>query len=154
MWTPLLLAATVQSFAHMPLGISDRNNGDVLFTVSCFCTALKRKQKSGTSLKQIINYILLLAGIDEQQMQMTLLQKRNWKKLAFTSISDKDEQNSVIEKISQPSCMQCDCLHCLAECPVGGRLPRSMLLISHWKLSTHPSRSSFPKRRQALVVGL
>jgi len=25
MWTLLLLAATVQSFAHMPLGISDRN---------------------------------------------------------------------------------------------------------------------------------
>ena len=26
MWTLLLLAATVRSFAHMPLGISDRNN--------------------------------------------------------------------------------------------------------------------------------
>jgi len=26
MWTLLLLAATVQSFAHMPLGISDRNS--------------------------------------------------------------------------------------------------------------------------------
>ena len=25
MWTLLLLAATVRSFAHMPLGISDRN---------------------------------------------------------------------------------------------------------------------------------
>jgi len=26
MWTLLFLAATVRSFAHMPLGISDRNN--------------------------------------------------------------------------------------------------------------------------------
>jgi len=26
MWTLLLLAATVRSFAHMPLGISDRNS--------------------------------------------------------------------------------------------------------------------------------
>ena len=30
MWTLLLLAATVRSFAHMPLGISDRNNTKAL----------------------------------------------------------------------------------------------------------------------------
>ena len=29
MWTLLLLAATVRSFAHMPLGISDHNNCEV-----------------------------------------------------------------------------------------------------------------------------
>ena len=31
MWTLLLLAATVRSFAHMPLGISDRNNSYTSF---------------------------------------------------------------------------------------------------------------------------
>ena len=29
MWTLLLLAAAVRSFAHMPLGISDRNNTEL-----------------------------------------------------------------------------------------------------------------------------
>jgi len=33
MWTLLLLAATVQSFAHMPLGISDRNTTTAHSTV-------------------------------------------------------------------------------------------------------------------------
>jgi len=31
MWTLLLLAATVRSFAHMPLEISDRNSTDIAF---------------------------------------------------------------------------------------------------------------------------
>jgi len=38
MWTLLLLAATVRSFAHMPLGISDRNTNCYLFIKSqCKC---------------------------------------------------------------------------------------------------------------------
>ena len=36
MWTLLLLAATVRSFAHMLLGISDRNGDMTVLSVSCW----------------------------------------------------------------------------------------------------------------------
>jgi len=38
-WSLLLLAATVRSFAHMPLGISDRNSRNKVLPISrCFQT--------------------------------------------------------------------------------------------------------------------
>jgi len=38
----LLLAATVQSFAHMPLGISDRNNISVKVGHKHFCVLVPK----------------------------------------------------------------------------------------------------------------
>ena len=37
-WSLLLLAATVRSFAHMPLGISDRISGNKTIPLQIFCT--------------------------------------------------------------------------------------------------------------------
>jgi len=52
MWTLLLLAATVRSFAHMPLGISDRNT---IYSNPILCTQ---------NNLLLINAIAIYAGID------------------------------------------------------------------------------------------
>jgi len=65
-WSLLLLAATVRSFAHMPLGISDRNSAMV---VDCFndigfrrircCTVLYRSEVMVSSLP-VMSWALLV----------------------------------------------------------------------------------------------
>jgi len=61
MWTLLLLAATVRSFAHMPLGISDRNtiieryiagNPIVIKSIKCSLLAWTWKILSKIALKE------------------------------------------------------------------------------------------------------
>jgi len=49
----LLLAATVRSFAHMPLGISDRNNTFVLIILINGCIVRNTAERSFSKLRLI-----------------------------------------------------------------------------------------------------